>query len=179
MVEKRMRVAMIVKDNFEQSEMEQTRARLQAGNVVVDLVGVTPGQVQGLNHVDKGDRFPIDKLLDEISPDDYDAVVLPGGAVNADGLRVSKAAQDFVIAMDEGKKPVAAICHAAWLLASAGLLKGRIVTSYPTIRDDLENAGATWVDKPVTVDGNLITSRNPNDIPAFSAAILAALSHRA
>ena len=179
MTDKQMRVAMIVKDNFEQSEMEQTRERLQAADVVVDLVGVKPGHVQGLNHIDKGDSFPIDKLLDEISPDDYDAVVLPGGAVNADGLRVSKAAQDFVTTMDEAKKPVAAICHAAWLLVSAGLLKGRTLTSYPTIRDDLENAGATWVDQPVNVDGNLITSRNPNDIPAFSAAILAALAHRA
>lgn len=179
MTDKRMRVAMIVKDNFEQSEMEQTRERLQAADVQVDLVGIKPGRVQGLNHVDKGDSFTVDKLLDEILPDDYDAVVLPGGAVNADELRGIKAAQDFVTAMDEANKPVAAICHAPWLLVSAGLLKGRTLTSYPSIRDDLENAGATWVDQTVNIDDNLITSRNPNDIPAFSAAILAALALRA
>lgn len=169
------RVAMVVKDHFEQSEMQETRKNLESKGIHVDLIGVKDGQVQGLNHIDKADTFPIDKILTEISPGDYDAVVLPGGAVNADGLRMVSEARDFVTAMHKANKPVAAICHAPWLLVSAGIAKGHTMTSFPSIQDDIRNAGALWVDETVHIDGNLITSRNPQDIPAFSAAIIKAL----
>jgi len=170
------RVAMIVKDNFEQSEMEETRKLLEAAGVAVDLVGLELGKVQGLEHIEKGDMFTVDKVLKDISPDDYDGVVLPGGAVNADELRVVSEAQEFANEMYNADKVVAAICHAPWLLVSAGLAEGHTLTSFPTIRDDIENAGGIWVDEEVCVDGNIITSRNPEDIPAFSEAIVAALS---
>jgi protease I len=170
------RVAMIVKDNFEQSEMEETRQLLQAAGITVDLVGIEVGEVQGLEHVEKGDTFTTDKALKDISPDDYDGVVLPGGAVNADELRIISEAQDFVSEMYNTGKVVAAICHAPWLLVSAGIAEGHTLTSFPTIKDDIENAGGIWVEEEVSVDDNIITSRNPNDIPAFSEAIITALT---
>jgi protease I len=170
------RVAMIVKDNFEQSEMEETRNILQASGIIVDLIGIEPGTVQGLEHVEKGDVFPVDTTLDAASPDDYDAVVLPGGVVNADELRVIPQVQEFIAEIYGANKPVAAICHAPWVLISAGIIDAHTLTSFPTIKDDIENAGGIWVDEEVNIDGTLITSRNPNDIPAFSDAIIAALS---
>ncbi len=168
------KIAMIVKDNFEQSEMEETRQQLQAAGIEVDLVGMEVGEVQGLEHVKKADTFMTDKALKDISPDDYDGVVLPGGAVNADELRIIPEAQDFVTEMYNADKVVAAICHAPWLLISAGIAEGHTMTSFPTIRDDIENAGGIWEDEEVSIDGNIITSRNQNDIPAFSKAIIAA-----
>lgn len=168
-------IAMLVKDYFEQAEMEETRHKLESKGIQVDLIGVKAGPVQGLNHVEKADTFKVDKILADISPDDYDAVVLPGGAVNADELRVVKPARDFVTAMYKANKPVAAICHAPWVLVSAGIAKGHTMTSFPSIQDDIENAGAAWVDQTVHIDGNIITSRNPKDIPAFSTAIIQAL----
>lgn len=170
------RVAMIVKGNFEQSEMEETRQFLRAAGVEVDLIGIEVGEVQGLEHVDKGDTFMTDKALQDVSPDDYDGVVLPGGAVNADELRVIPEAQNFVTEMYNAGKPVAAICHAPWVLISAGIVEGHTLTSFPTIRDDIENAGGIWEDEEVSIDVNIITSRNPNDIPAFSEAIIDALT---
>ncbi|MGB8151243.1 MAG: type 1 glutamine amidotransferase domain-containing protein, partial [Candidatus Cybelea sp.] len=115
-------------------------------------------------------KIDVDKTFDQVSPEDYDAVLLPGGALNADAIRTDSNAQRFVQRMNEERKPIAVICHAPWLLVSAGLAKGRTLTSWPTIVDDLRNAGAQWVDREVVVDGNLVTSRGPKDIPAFNKA---------
>lgn len=169
------RIAMIVKNNFEQAEMKETRQFLEEKGIQVDLIGIKEREVQGLNHIEKAEVFSVDKLLSDITPNDYDALVLPGGAVNADELRVSKPARDFVTAMYKTEKPIAAICHAPWLLVSAGIAKGHTMTSFPSIQDDIRNAGAKWVDQTVHIDGNIITSRNPADIPAFSRAIVHAL----
>jgi len=170
------KVAMVVKDNFEQSEMEETKQLLEQAGVQVDLVGLEVGKVHGLEHVKIGDTFTTDFALNDISPDGYDGVVLPGGAVNADELRVVPEAQSFVAEMYNAGKVVAAICHAPWVLISAGIAEGHTLTSFPTIRDDIENAGGIWVDEEVSIDDNIITSRNPNDIPAFSEAIVNALT---
>ncbi len=170
------RVAIVVDDYFEQPEFTGPRDALTEAGIVVDVISTGGGQIHGLNHVEVGETFDSDMTLDEAQPDTYDAVIFPGGAVNADALRVNKKAQAWVRQFLEEGKPVAAICHAPWLLASAGVLQGKTLTSWPTIQDDLTNAGATWVDEEVHVDGNLITSRQPDDVPAFSREIISALS---
>lgn len=169
------RIAMIVKDHFEQVEMTEVRQLLEAEGMLVDLIAPDADEVHGLHHVEMGDSFHVDKTLDEIDATDYDAVVLPGGTINADLLRVVESATDFVQEIYNADKPVAAICHAPWVLISAGLAEGHTMTSYPTLREDIENADGIWVDKEVVVDGTIITSRNPDDIPAFSQAIIEAL----
>lgn len=166
------RIAMIVKDYFEQVEMTDVRELLQDAGFMVDLIAPEMGEVQGLNHVDKGDVFEVDRALDDITTAEYDAIVLPGGVVNADQLRVVPKACDFVRQMDGEGKTVAAICHAPWVLISAGVAEGHTLTSYATLQDDVRNAGATWVDQAVVIDDNIITSRKPDDIPAFSQAII-------
>jgi protease I len=174
-MEEGKRVAMIVHDYFEQVEMTDVRQLLEAEDIEVDLIAPNLDEVHGLHHVELGDDFSVDKTLDEVEPTDYDAVVLPGGVVNADQLRMSDEARLFVQDMANASKPIAAICHAPWLLISAGLIDGHTVTSYPTLQDDVRNAGGIWVDKEVVIDDNIITSRNPGDIPAFSRAIIDAL----
>jgi protease I len=129
-----------------------------------------------MNHDEKADQFDVDLTLDAANPDDFDAVLLPGGALNADALRVEPRAQDFVRRIDRAGKPIAVICHGPWLLVSAGLTKGRIMTSYHTIQDDLRNAGATWVDREVVRDRNWVSSRRPSDIPVFTREMLALLA---
>ena len=169
-------IAMIVKDHFEQVEKTDVRQQLEAEGMLVDLIAPDSDEVHGMNHAELGDSFPVDKTLDEVDPSEYDAVVLPGGTINGDQLRMDESARDFVNAMYNADKPVAAICHAPWVLVSAGLADGHTLTSYPTLQDDIRNAGGTWVDKEVAIDGNIITSRNPDDIPAFSRAIIDALA---
>lgn len=166
------RVAMIVKDYFEQVEMTDVRERLQQAGATVDLIAPEGDEVHGLHHVEMGDAFPVDCRLADSNAGDYDAVVLPGGVVNADELRTVAKACEFVRQMDGDGKIVAAICHAPWVLVSAGVAENRTLTSFPTLQDDIRNAGATWVDQEVVVDENVITSRNPDDIPAFSKAII-------
>lgn len=172
------RVAMIVHDYFEQSEMTEVRRLLEDQGMIVDLIAPDADEVHGLNHVEMGETFSVDKTLAEVEPDDYDAVVLPGGAVNADQLRMVTSAKEFVLSIYNEHKPVAAICHAPWVLISAGIADGHTMTSYFTVQDDVRNAGGLWVDKEVAVDGNVITSRQPDDIPAFSQAIIEALQEQ-
>ena len=149
---------------------------MRDAGAIVEIISPKNGEIKALNHVDPGQSVKVDKTLDEARPDDYDALVLPGGAVNADHLRMDQKARDFVIKMmDEQNKPTAVICHAPWMLASAGLARGRKLTSYFTIQDDMRNAGADWVDEEVVVDGNLITSRKPDDIPAFNKKLIEVL----
>ncbi|MBX5491370.1 MAG: type 1 glutamine amidotransferase [Chloroflexi bacterium] len=167
-----MRVAILVTDDFEQVEMTEPRRALDEAGAQTVLVAPKAGHVQGMRHDEKADTFPVDRTLDQARPEDFDAVLLPGGALNADALRVVPAAQAFVRAMDRAGKPIAAICHAPWLLVSAGLVQGRTLTSYHTLQDDIRNAGGRWEDRAMVRDRNWVTSRQPNDLPAFNQAML-------
>lgn len=173
------RVALIVTDGFEQAELTGPRDALKAAGFDARIVAPKAGQVQGFNHVDKADRFDVDETLDQARPDAFDAVVLPGGVVNADALRTDEKARAFVQAIDRAGKPVAVICHGAWLLIDAGLVQGKTLTSWPSLATDLRNAGAQWVDQPVQVEGQWISSRKPDDIPQFNAQILKTLQQGA
>ncbi|HEY8491316.1 MAG TPA: type 1 glutamine amidotransferase domain-containing protein [Dehalococcoidia bacterium] len=167
-----LRVAILVTDDFEQVELVEPRRALQEAGATAQIVAPRAGEVQGMNHDEKADRFPVDLTLEQANPDDFDAVLLPGGALNADQLRVHPRAQAFVRRVDETDRPIAVICHAPWLLASAGLVNGRTVTSYHTLADDLRNAGARWLNVEVARDRNWVSSRGPRDIPAFNQAMV-------
>lgn len=165
------RIAILATNGFEQSELMEPRARLKDAGYRVDVIAPQPGQIRGWNEKDWGESVPVDVELSKASPDDYDALVLPGGQMNPDVLRQNADALDFVRAFDRAGKPLAAICHAPWLLVETGIAKGREVTSWPSVKTDLVNAGGHWKDAEVVVDGQLITSRKPGDIPAFVQAI--------
>jgi protease I len=165
-------VAILAVDGFEQVEMTEPRKALDAAGARTTLVSMNPGQIQGFHHDKPADKFDVQQTLDKADPQQFDAVLLPGGVMNADQIRTSASAQAFVQAMQRARKPVAVICHGAWLLVSAGLAKGRTLTSWPSLQDDLRNAGATWVDREVVRDDNWVSSRKPGDIPAFNAAML-------
>lgn len=171
------KVAILATDYFEEVELTSPKQALEQAGATVEVIAPEGGAIQGVNHMEPGQSVKVDKTLDQANPDDYDAVVLPGGAVNADHLRVNERAQAFVTRlMNDLARPTAVICHAPWLLVSAKLAPGKRLTSYHTIQDDLRNAGAHWVDEEVVTDGNLITSRQPDDLPAFNQALLFALS---
>jgi protease I len=172
---KDMKIAILVDDLFEQAELAEPRQALKAAGATVHIVSPKGPQVTGMKHHDKGDSFDVDVPLADARADDYDGLVLPGGVVNADVLRTNEAAQKFVQAIDGAGKPVAVVCHGAWLLISAGLAAGRTLTSWPSLKDDLRNAGATWVDREVVCDGNWTSSRKPDDLPAFNRELIAAL----
>ena len=167
-----IRVAILVTNDFEQVEMTKPRKALEDAGAKTVIAAPKSGTVQGFNHDVKADTFPVDLTLDEADPDDFDAVLLPGGALNADTLRVNRKAQEFVRRIDREQKPIAVICHAPWLLVSAGLTKGRKMTSYHTIQDDIRNSGAFWEDKEVVRDRNWVSSRQPSDIPAFNREMI-------
>ncbi len=170
------KVAVLATDYFEEAELTGPVKALKDAGAKVDIIAPKNGEIKGLEHVDPGQSVKVDKTLDEADPNNYDALVLPGGAVNADHLRMERKARDFVTKiMDEQGKPTAVICHAPWILVSAGLARGKKLTSYFTIQDDMRNAGADWVDEEVVKDGNLITSRQPDDLPAFNKALISAL----
>jgi protease I len=171
------KVAVLATDYFEEPELTEPVKALKEVGAKVEIIAPKAGEIKGLNHTDPGQSVKVDKTLDEANPDDYDGLVLPGGAVNADKLRMDQKARDFVIKMmDEQAKPTAVICHAPWILVSAGLARGKKLTSYYTIQDDMRNAGAEWVDEECVIDGNLITSRQPDDLPAFNKALIDALA---
>jgi protease I len=165
-------VAILVTDGFEQVEMTEPRKALNDAGAQTDLISLKPGKVKGWQHTDWGDEFPVDVAIDNAKADDYDALVLPGGVMNPDKLRIDTRAVDFVKAFVAAGKPIAAICHGPWTLIEAGAVKGRQMTSYPSIRSDLQNAGAKWVDREVVVDNGLVTSRKPDDIPAFNKKMI-------
>lgn len=171
-------VAVLVHNYFEQAEFEEPISALKDAGAEVTIIAVNKKTLQGLNHTDKGDAFEADLLLEQASSGDYDALVLPGGAINADQLRVIGAAQDWVKDFLDAGKPVAAICHAPWLLVSADEVAGRRLTSYHTLEDDIVNAGGDWVNEPLIIDGNLITSRKPDDLPQFNDAIIEMLGRQ-
>jgi protease I len=170
------RVAILATHGFEQSELVEPLETLRGAGFRVDVVSPEDGKIKGWKGKDWGDEVPVDVRLADAKPADYDALVLPGGVINPDKLRMDKAAVEFVRGFDTAGKPLAAICHGPWLLAEAGVAKGRTLTSWPSIRTDLENAGGTWRDQEVVCDGHLITSRKPDDIPAFSQAVIEALN---
>jgi len=169
---KDMNVAILAVDGFEQVELTGPRDALAAQGARTALVSAAREPVQGMHHDRKADTFPVDLTFGEARPADFDAVLLPGGVVNADEIRMHPKARDFVRAMQQQGKPIAVICHGPWLLASADLVRGRKLTSWPSLQDDLRNAGAQWVDEEVVVDGNWISSRKPDDIPAFNREML-------
>ena len=167
-----MKVAVLATDGVEQVELERPWQALEEAGAEPDLVSLDGGTITAYNHIDKGDTKTVDAVVSSADPDAYAALVLPGGVINSDFVRADADAVAFVKAFFEAGKPVAAICHAGWVLIEAGVLKGRRLTSWPSLQTDLRNAGAEWVDEEVVVDGNLITSRNPDDLDAFSAAIV-------
>ena len=167
-----MRIAILVTDNFEQVEMTEPRKALDDAGAETVLVSLKGGEVRGIHHDKPGDTFKVDLPLDEANPDDFDAIMLPGGALNADTLRDNPKAQQFIRKIDKNEKPVAFICHAPWLVISAGITRGRRLTGYHTIKDDIVNAGGHFEDKEVVRDRNWVSSRQPKDIPAFNREML-------
>lgn len=167
-----LKVAILVTDGFEQAELTEPRKALDQAGAATKIVSPNDGEVEGWQHYDAGDRFPVDVRLDDASAADFDALLLPGGVANPDQLRMNPKAVEFVRAFFDYGKPVAAICHGPWTLIEARAVRGRRVTSWPSLKTDLENAGAIWSDEQVIVDDGLVTSRNPGDIPAFNAKMI-------
>jgi protease I len=163
-----MRIAILVSTDFEQVELTEPMEAFNQAGARTDIVSPSSGQIQGVRHDEKADKYNVDFTLDQVSADEFDGVLIPGGALNSDFLRVVPKAQEFVKKMDSAGKPMAIICHGPWLLVSAGLVKGRALTSYHTIQDDIRNAGGNWVDREVIRDRNWVTSRQPGDIQAFN-----------
>lgn len=162
------RVAILAADGFEQSELEEPLKALREAGAHVEIISPTTGKIQGMRHADKGDKFEVDRKLDEANSNEYDALMLPGGLMNPDTLRSTPSAVEFVRSFAENGRPIAAICHAAWILIEAGIVSGRRLTSWPAIQSDVRNAGGNWVDEEVVVDNGLVTSRKPDDLPAFN-----------
>jgi protease I len=166
------RIAILVTDGFEQVELTGPQKALQQAGATTVIVSSKAGQVQGFHHDAKGDSFTVDATFDDAQPEEFDAVLLPGGVMNADQIRMVPEAQAFVQAIDEQHKPLAVICHGAWLLISAGLVEGRTMTSWPSLEDDILNAGGTWVDQEAVVDQNWVSSRKPDDIAVFNTHLI-------
>jgi protease I len=172
------KVAIVATNGFERAELEVPRDRLKAAGATVHIVAPQRGEIRGWDEKDCGRTVPVDRTLDEVTAEDYDLIVLPGGQINPDLLRVNDKALDLIRRFNKQNKTVAAVCHAPWLLIETGLAKGRKVTSYKSIKTDMINAGAKWQDAEVVVDRGIITSRNPGDLEAFSRAIIEALQSR-
>lgn len=166
------RVAILATDGVEQVELTEPRKALDSAGANTKVVSPKPGSIKGWNHTNWGDPIKVDVTLENTSPDDYDALLLPGGVMNPDHLRTNANAVNFVRAFFEAGKPVAAICHGPWLLVEADVVRGRNVTSWPSLRTDLRNAGANWTDSQVVTDHGLVTSRKPDDIPAFNRKMI-------
>jgi protease I len=169
------RVAILATDGFEEVELTEPKKNLEDAGAKVTVLSIKPGTIKGWNHTEWGKSVKVDGLVKDAKPDQYDVLVLPGGQMNPDVLRTDVNAVTFVRTFVESGKPVAAICHGPWTLIEAGVVRGKTMTSWPSVHTDLKNAGAHWVDEPVVVDGNLITSRKPEDIPAFTSAIVEAV----
>lgn len=169
------RVLIIATDGFEQSELMQPKQLLDEGDVEVTIASLEEGEIKGWDDGDWGESVSVDLTVDEVSAGDYDGLLLPGGQINPDVLRMNETVIELIRDFDTQGKPIAAICHAPWLLIEADIVDGKVVTSWPSLRTDLENAGGEVIDRKVAVDGNLITSRNPDDIAAFTEAFKDAL----
>jgi protease I len=170
------KIAILATDGFEQAELTDPKKNLEQAGAKVDVLSIKSGEIKGWDKTDWGKSVKVDRLVTDAKPADYDALVLPGGQINPDKLRMDKNAVSFIKQFVESGKPVAAICHGPWGLIEAGVVKGKTMTSWPSVHTDLINAGANWVDKEVVQDGNIITSRKPEDIPAFSNKLIEALT---
>jgi len=170
------RVAFLQTEGVEQAELEQPLRAVRDAGAEVELIDIRDGETQAFHHLDKGDTFPVDRTVGEARAEDYDGLVLPGGVANPDQLRGDADAVAFVRAFVESGKPVGVICHGPWTLVEAGVLRGRTITSWPTLRTDIENAGGTWVDEQVHVDQGIVSSRKPDDLPAFCAKVVEELA---
>ena len=166
------KVAILAADMFERVELEEPRKALEDAGAEVEIVSIHPGEIQGFDHFDPAKKVKVDRTVEEVSADDYDALMLPGGVGNPDQLRGDENAVQFVREFFEQGKPAAVICHGPWMLVEAGVARGRTLTSWPTLQTDIRNAGGTWVDEEVVVDSGLVTSRKPDDIPAFNAKMI-------
>ncbi len=169
------KILFLATDGFEQSELEKPKASFEQAGFDAVVASPNDGEIRGFSNKEWGDPVKVDMTLDEVDVADFDALVLPGGQINPDSLRMEEGAIRIIRDFAEADKPIAAICHGPWLLVEAGIVDGRTMTSWPSLRTDLRNAGAEVVDKEVVIDGNIITSRNPDDIPAFSQAVIDAL----
>jgi protease I len=172
------KVAILATDGVEQVELVEPRKALDAAGAVTHLIAPKDGSIQGMNHDEKGDMLPVDRVLSQVHASDYDALLLPGGVKNPDTLRTIPEAVQFVREFMLSEKPVAAICHGPWLLVEADAVSGRTLTSWPSLKTDIGNAGGRWVDQAVVVDDQLVTSRKPDDIPSFSATIVREFGNR-
>jgi protease I len=162
------KVAILAADMFERVELEEPRKALEDAGAEVEIVSIHDGEIQGFDHFDPASSLKVDRTVEEVSPDDYDALLIPGGVGNPDQLRGDENAVAFVRGLHDAGKPMAVICHGPWMLVEARIVRGRRVTSWPTLETDIRNAGGDWVDQEVVVDGNIVTSRKPDDIPAFN-----------
>lgn len=169
------RIAILATDGFEQVELTEPKKILEASGAKVTVLSIKSGAIKGWDHTKWGKSVKVEGLVKDAKPDEYEALVLPGGQMNPDVLRTDTNAVTFVRTFAESGKPVAAICHGPWMLIEAGVVNGKTMTSWPSVHTDLKNAGAHWVDEPAVVDGNVITSRKPEDIPAFTSAIVEAV----
>ena len=168
-----LRIAILATDGVEEVELTEPRKALDEAGAQTTLISVKPGKIQAMKHDEKSKKFAVDAVFEDSDPETFDAVLLPGGALNADALRVVSAAQEFVRHINDAGKPIAFICHAPWLLISADLVDGRTLSGYHTIQDDIRNAGGEWQDKEVVKDENWVSSRQPSDIPAFNREMIA------
>lgn len=168
-------VGFLALDGFEQAELEEPFNALRAAGAVPKIISEKAGQIQGFRHDERADLFQVDEIFSHCQPDQFDALVLPGGVMNADQIRMNKDAQRIVKEFDATGKPLAVICHGAWLLVSSGLMRGRTLTSWPSLADDVRNAGAVWIDKEVVTDRNWISSRKPDDLPVFIETLAKAM----
>jgi protease I len=166
------KVAIVVTDGFEQVEMTEPRKALDQAGATTKIVSLKSGKIQGMHHDEKGDKFDVDLTVEEARPDDFDALMIPGGLFNPDQLRADENVLAFTRHFFDEGKPVAAICHGPWVLVDAEVVQGRTLTSWPNIKTDIKNAGGNWVDKEVVVDNGLVTSRKPDDIPAFNRKMI-------
>src|SRR5438309_9148032 len=166
------KVAILAADMFERVELEEPRKALEKAGAKAEIVSIHDGEIQGFDHFEPRNKVKVDKTVEEVSVDDYDALFIPGGVGNPDQLRGDENAVNFVRGFAESGKPIAAICHGPWVLVEAGVVRGKKVTSWPTLQTDIRNAGGEWVDEEVVVDEGLVTSRKPDDIPAFNKKMI-------
>jgi|SRR5476651_491 len=177
--QKNLCVGILAVDGFEQAELLEPLKALKAAGIQTQIISEKPGDIQGFKHTEKGETVSAEISFDEACEQTYDALVLPGGVVNGDAIRVIEAAQQCVRQANQANKPIAVVCHGPWLMVSANIVQGRTLTSWPSLKDDIRNAGGTWVDQEVCVDGNFISSRKPDDLPAFCETLIAALQQNA
>ena len=166
------KIAILATDGVEQVELVEPRKALEQEGAEIRLVSLKPGKIQGMNHIDKADTFPVDDTVSSVQAESFDALMVPGGAVNPDSLRMDDGAVQFVRQFFESGKPIAAICHAPWVLVEADVVRDLTITSWPSLQTDVRNAGGTWTDEQVVTDQGIVTSRKPDDIPAFNKKMI-------